>query len=89
MNEMNYDQFIRIDLLNLTKITGIATQGREHLKGREYARDYKISYSRDGGVWDFYGKKMKVKACEGKFDRNFAMKRLTTAFNKMLKILFY
>ena len=88
MNEMNYDQYIQIDLLNLTKITGIATQGREHLKGKEYARDYKISYKGDGGVWNFYRKKMQVKACEGKFDRNSAIKRLTTAFYKMLKILF-
>ena len=56
-NEMNYDQYIQIDLLNLTKITGIATQGREHSGGREYVRDYKISYERDGGEWNFYQEK--------------------------------
>ena len=56
-NEWNYDQYIQIDLLNLTKITAIATQGRQYLGGIEYARDYKISYKRDGGVWYFYREK--------------------------------
>ena len=50
----NYDQYIQIDLLNLTKITGIATQGRSYNGGKEFARDYKISYRRDGGIWNFY-----------------------------------
>ena len=58
----NYDQYIQIDLVNLTKITGIATQGRSHSGGREYARDYKISYRRDDGIWYFYrGKDQTVK----------------------------
>jgi hypothetical protein len=50
----NYDQYILIDLLNLTKITGIATQGRQYNGGRQWVRDYKISYRKDGGVWHFY-----------------------------------
>ena len=57
MNEKNYDQYIQIDLLTLKKITGIATQGQEHLEGIECVRDYKISYRRDGGVWNFYQEK--------------------------------
>ena len=57
INERNYDQYIKIDLLNLTKITAIATQGREFSAGREYVRDYKISYKRDGGAWKFYQEK--------------------------------
>ena len=56
-DEKNYDQYIQIDLLNLTKITGIATQGREYSGGREYVKDYKISYRRDGGVWYLYREK--------------------------------
>ncbi len=40
----NYDQYIQIDLLKLTKITRIATQGREYAGGKEYVKDYKISY---------------------------------------------
>ena len=55
--EKNYDQYIETDLLNLTEITGIATQGRSRSEGREYTKDYKISYSRDGGTWYFYGGK--------------------------------
>ena len=53
-DEKNYDQYIQIDLLSLTKVAGIATQGRECLGG-EYVRDYKIFYRRDGEAWDFYG----------------------------------
>ena len=58
--EKNYDQYIQIDLVNLTKITGIATQGRSYSGGREYAKDYKISYIRDGGIWNFYQEKNKT-----------------------------
>ena len=60
MIEKNYDQYIQIDLLNLTKITGIATQGRQHSNGREYAEDYKISYKKDGGKWDYYREKNQI-----------------------------
>ena len=60
MIEKNYDQYIQIDLLNLTKITGIATQGRQHSNGREYAKDYKISYKKDGGKWDYYQEKNQI-----------------------------
>ncbi|XP_028410930.1 epithelial discoidin domain-containing receptor 1-like [Dendronephthya gigantea] len=47
----NYDQYIEIDLVNLTTITKIATQGREFSDGKEYAMDYKISYSVYGQKW--------------------------------------
>ena len=51
----NYDQHIEIDLLNLTKITGIATQGREYNEGTEKVEDYKLSYRRDvRDYWHFY-----------------------------------
>ena len=60
INEKNYDQYIQIDLLNLTKITGIATQGRSYSGGREYARDYKISCRKDGGIWNLYQEKYKT-----------------------------
>ena len=60
MIENNYDQYIEIDLLNLTKITRIATQGREYNGGREIVKDYKISYRKDGGQWHFYRRKDQV-----------------------------
>ena len=53
----NYDQYIEIDLLKLTNITSIATQGREHANGAEYVKDYKISYSNDSLNWIFYREK--------------------------------
>ena len=55
MTGKNYDQYIQIDLLNLTKITGIATQGRSYSNGREFAKDFKISCSKDGEMWSNYG----------------------------------
>ena len=56
ITKKNYDRYIEIDLLNLTKITGIAT------RRREYVYHYKISYRRDGGIWNFYqGKNQTVK----------------------------
>ena len=58
--ERNYDQYIQIDLLTLTKITGIATQGHKF---------YKISYRRDNGTWVFYQEKdqeAKVRFCTDK-----------------------
>ena len=54
-SERNYDQYIQIDLLNLTTITGIATQGRIN---SAFARDYKIAYRKDiRSNWIFYREK--------------------------------
>ena len=62
IREKNYDQYIQIDLLNLTKITRIATQGREYNGGTEWVQDYKLSYRKDGEVWYYYrGKDQAVK----------------------------
>ena len=62
--ELNYDQYIQIDLLTLTKISRIATQGREHAGGKEWVKYFQISYSRNDGVWNFYqGKTQTEKAC--------------------------
>jgi hypothetical protein len=62
MRKGNYDQYIEIDLLNLTKITGIATQGREYNGGIEKVENYKLSYRKDGGAWHYYpGKDQDVK----------------------------
>ena len=64
ITEKNYDQYIQIDLLTLMKITRIATQERELSKTIEYVRDYKISYKRDGGVWNFYREKNQGIDCQ-------------------------
>ena len=52
-----YDQYIQIDLLNLTIVTGIATQGLEYRNQTRYVKDYKISYSTDSRKWIFYREK--------------------------------
>jgi hypothetical protein len=81
IREKNYDQYIQIDLLNLTKITKIATQGREYNGGIERVKGYKISYRKDGGIWHFYpGKDQAVKVNLIKMtfmDRNFALNLCT------------
>ncbi|XP_028416006.1 uncharacterized protein LOC114539562 [Dendronephthya gigantea] len=51
---INYDQFIHIDLLHLTNISKIAIQGREYNGGREFVGSYKISYSKNGDDWTDY-----------------------------------
>ena len=57
-SERNYDQYIQIDFLTMMTITRIATQGREHSRGTEYVKDYKISYSSNGSRnWIFYKEK--------------------------------
>ncbi len=53
-SKRNYDQYIQVDLLKLTKVTRIATQGRERSGGTEYVKDYKISYRKDSNNWIFY-----------------------------------
>lgn len=52
--EPSYDQYIQIDLLKVTKITKVATQGRQYARGIEFVRDYKIRFSVDGVTWIFY-----------------------------------
>ena len=55
-SERNYDQYIQIDLVNLTTITGIATQGRN--RSAFVVQDYKIAYRKDTrSNWIFYGEK--------------------------------
>ena len=44
--EENLNQYIQIDLLKDTKVTGIATQGRS--KYKEYIEKFQLLYQRDG-----------------------------------------
>ena len=67
----NYDQYIQIDLLKLTNITRIATQGREYNGGREYVKDYRISYSKDSLNWIFYrGKDQAAYETKVRYDKS-------------------
>ena len=56
-----YDEYIQIDLLHLTTITKVATQGREFLGGREFVKTYQISYSYDNRKWMYYRENSDVK----------------------------
>ena len=53
-NTLSSDQYIQVDLLVLTNITGIATQGREYKGGNQVVWRYIVSYSRDGRTWNYY-----------------------------------
>ena len=54
-SERNYDQYIQIDLVNLSVITSIATQGGI---GGKFVGDYKISYRKHShSDWIFYREK--------------------------------
>ena len=44
--------YIEIDLLQNTRLTGLATQGRN--KHVEYVEKYKIKYQREGDMWRKY-----------------------------------
>ena len=52
-----YDEYIQIDLLHLTTITKVATQGREFRGGLEFVKTYQISYSYDNKNWMYYREK--------------------------------
>ena len=56
-----YDEYIQIDLLHLTTITKVATQGRELAGGKEFVETYQISYSYDNRKWMYYRENSDVK----------------------------
>lgn len=45
-------QWIQVDLGDIAKVTKIGTQGRAELY--EWVTKYKVSYSYDGGYFEFY-----------------------------------
>ena len=45
-------QWIQVDLGGIRKVTKIGTQGRAELY--EWVTEYKVSYSYDGGYFEFY-----------------------------------
>ena len=48
----NEDQYLTIDLVNLTSVTGVGTQGRYDTQ--EYTLKYKLQHSQDGDNWETY-----------------------------------
>ena len=55
-NKLSADEYIEVDLLAPTKITAIATQGREYNNANQLFRKYILSFSNDGRTWNFYNK---------------------------------
>ena len=45
-------QWIEVDLGHITKVTKIGTQGRQDYA--QWVTEYKVSYSFDGGYFEFY-----------------------------------
>ncbi|XP_018584257.1 discoidin domain-containing receptor 2 isoform X3 [Scleropages formosus] len=58
-------QFLQLDLRQLTFLTVIGTQGRHaHGAGNEFARMYRLDYSRDGVVWISWKNRLGIKVIE-------------------------
>ena len=49
-NDVN--QWLQVDLLQTTEVTGIATQGRNEVQ--QWVTKYKLQYSDDGHTFKFY-----------------------------------
>ena len=45
-------QWIQVDLGDITKVTKIGTRGRS--EAAQWVTEYKVSYSLDGGYFEFY-----------------------------------
>ena len=58
----NRNQWIRIDLLAVARISGVATQGRSN--GKSWVKTYTISYSKNSQQWSFYREKGRTKVLE-------------------------
>ncbi|XP_061208983.1 discoidin domain-containing receptor 2-like isoform X1 [Neopsephotus bourkii] len=62
-------QFLQIDLHKLFFITLVGTQGRHaHATGKEFARAYRIDYSRNGERWVSWKDRQGVKVIQGNVD---------------------
>uniref|UniRef100_A0A803W5E5 EGF like repeats and discoidin domains 3 n=1 Tax=Ficedula albicollis TaxID=59894 RepID=A0A803W5E5_FICAL len=65
-------QWLQIDLLIPTKITGIITQGAKDFGHVQFVGSYKLAYSNDGEHWKIYQdeKQKKDKVFQGNFDND-------------------
>ncbi|XP_025023304.1 EGF-like repeat and discoidin I-like domain-containing protein 3 [Python bivittatus] len=65
-------QWLQIDLLVPTKITGIITQGAKDFGHVQFVGSYKLAYSNDGEHWTIYQdeKQKKDKVFQGNFDND-------------------
>ena len=50
----NLNQWLQVDLLNTTRVSGVATQGRNGCPCDQWVTKYKLQYSEDGQAFKFY-----------------------------------
>jgi hypothetical protein len=65
-------QWVQIDLLQITTVTGVATQGRNGVD--QWVTTYKIEYSTNGVTWSVYKEDGKDKVFIGNTDQNGVVK---------------
>uniref|UniRef100_A0A8I4A354 EGF like repeats and discoidin domains 3 n=1 Tax=Callithrix jacchus TaxID=9483 RepID=A0A8I4A354_CALJA len=65
-------QWLQVDLLVPTKVTGIITQGAKDFGHVQFVGSYKLAYSNDGEHWTVYQdeKQRKDKVFQGNFDND-------------------
>lgn len=65
-------QWLQVDLLVPTKVTGIITQGAKDFGHVQFVGSYKLAYSNDGEYWTVYQdeKQRKDKVFQGNFDND-------------------
>nr|XP_021521069.1 EGF-like repeat and discoidin I-like domain-containing protein 3 [Aotus nancymaae] len=65
-------QWLQVDLLVPTKVTGIITQGAKDFGHVQFVGSYKLAYSNDGEHWSVYQdeKQRKDKVFQGNFDND-------------------
>jgi hypothetical protein len=59
------NQWLEVDLEQLTVITGICTQGRADLCCNQFVKTYIVSYSMDGVVFQAYKEQNQIKVRKG------------------------
>ena len=47
-------QWLQVDLLNTTRVSGVATQGRNRCSCNQWVTKYKLKYSEGGQAFKFY-----------------------------------
>ena len=47
-------QWLQVDLLNTTRVSGVATQGRNGRSGSQWVTKYKLKYNEGGQAFKFY-----------------------------------
>uniref|UniRef100_H3AVX0 EGF like repeats and discoidin domains 3 n=1 Tax=Latimeria chalumnae TaxID=7897 RepID=H3AVX0_LATCH len=65
-------QWLQVDLLIPTKVTGIITQGAKDFGHVQFVGSYKLAYSNNGETWTIYQdeKQKKDKVFQGNFDND-------------------